>query len=70
MSRPLVSVVIPMRNESGWIDRCLGSVLAQEWPRDAMEVLVADGMSTDGSYDTVARMAQSDSRVRTFKNPH
>jgi succinoglycan biosynthesis protein ExoA len=69
MSRPLVSVVIPMRNESGWIERCLASVIAQEWPRDAMEILVVDGMSTDGSYDTVARMAQSDSRIRTLKNP-
>ena len=67
--RPLVSVVIPMRNESEWIERCLASVRAQDWPHDAMEILVVDGMSTDGSYETVSRMAQSDPRIRTFKNP-
>ena len=43
MSVPFVSVIIPMRNEEAWIDRCLGSVLAQDWPRDRMEVLEIPG---------------------------
>ena len=67
--RPLVSVVIPMRNESGWIDRCLGSVLAQDWPAQRMEILVVDGMSDDGSYEKVLAMAASDPRIRVFRNP-
>jgi succinoglycan biosynthesis protein ExoA len=69
MSTPFVSVVIPMRNESGWIDRCLGSVLAQDYPSDQMEVLVADGMSTDDSPERLAELAARDPRVRVIRNP-
>jgi len=68
-SRPLVSVVIPMRNESGWIDRCLASVLAPDWPQASMEILVVDGISDDGSYETVCAMTESDRRIRVLKNP-
>ena len=32
--RPLVSVVMPVRNEAGFIARALRAVLAQEWPED------------------------------------
>jgi succinoglycan biosynthesis protein ExoA len=69
MSQPFVSVVIPMRNESGWIDRCLGSVLAQDYPPELMEVLVADGMSTDDSPQRLAELAERDPRVRVIENP-
>ncbi len=65
---PFISVVIPMRNESGWIQRCLGSVLAQDYPADRMEVLVADGMSDDGSRDQLERLAREDPRVRVIDN--
>jgi len=66
---PLVSVVIPMRNESGWIERCLASVLAQDWPARRMEILVVDGMSDDGCYENVLAMAASDPRIHVFRNP-
>lgn len=48
---PLVSVVIPARQEADDLPRCLDAVLRQTWPRSAMEVLVVDGGSTD---DTAA----------------
>jgi succinoglycan biosynthesis protein ExoA len=66
---PFVSVIIPMRNEQAWIDRCLGSVLAQDWPWDRMEVLVADGLSTDDSPRMLAELAARDPRVRVIANP-
>jgi glycosyltransferase involved in cell wall biosynthesis len=68
-SASFITVMIPMRNESGWIHRCLDSVMAQEWPADALEVLVVDGMSDDGSYESVVARAQADPRIRTFRNP-
>ena len=46
---PLVSVVIPARNESGDIERCLEAVAAQDYPADKLQVLVVDGGSTDGT---------------------
>jgi succinoglycan biosynthesis protein ExoA len=69
LSLPFISIVIPMHNEEAWIDRCLGSVLAQDYPAERMEVLVADGMSTDGSPAMLAALAARDARVRVIPNP-
>lgn len=66
---PLVSVIIPCRNEAHSIDRCLASVLASEYPRDRLEVIVADGMSEDGTRERVDRHAARDRRVRRIDNP-
>jgi len=69
MSAPFVSVIIPMRNEAEWIDRCLGSVLQQDYPAELMEILVADGMSTDESPERLAHLAMRDGRVHVIPNP-
>jgi glycosyltransferase involved in cell wall biosynthesis len=66
---PFISVVIPMRNEAAWLDPCLGSVLAQDWPADRMEVLIVDGMSDDGSYESLLARSKADARLRVFRNP-
>lgn len=66
---PFVSVIIPMRNEEAWIERCLGSVLSQDYPADRMEVLVTDGLSTDSSPRMLAELAARDPRVRVIANP-
>jgi glycosyltransferase involved in cell wall biosynthesis len=54
---PFVSVVMPVRNEAGFIARNLEAVLAQDYPADRLEVLVADGMSDDGTRDIVRQFA-------------
>jgi glycosyltransferase involved in cell wall biosynthesis len=46
---PYVSIVLPCRNEADQIEACLKSILNQELPDGGLEVLVADGMSTDGT---------------------
>ena len=66
---PLVSVVIPCRDEAPWIDQCLESVLTSEYPRDRLEVIVADGMSQDGTREQVERHTARDARVRMIDNP-
>ena len=44
---PLVTIAMPCLNEEAFIETCLESVRAQEYPADRLEILVADGSSTD-----------------------
>jgi GT2 family glycosyltransferase len=53
---PSVSVVVPVRNESRSIERTLRSLLAQDFPRDRFEVIVADGASADDTVPIVRRL--------------
>jgi glycosyltransferase involved in cell wall biosynthesis len=48
---PKVSIILPCRNEAAHVDRCLSDILAQLFPADQFEVIVADGMSSDGTRD-------------------
>jgi Glycosyltransferases, probably involved in cell wall biogenesis len=59
---PLISVLIPARNEAGNISRCLKSLLKQDYPN--LEIIVLDDNSTDGTSREVEVMAQKDNRVR------
>lgn len=64
-----VSVVIPCRNERDHIDAMIGSVLQQEPPGGKFEVIVADGMSNDGTREVLDRIAARESRVTIVDNP-
>jgi glycosyltransferase involved in cell wall biosynthesis len=66
---PLVSIVIPCRNEREHIEGCIRSVLRQECPPEGFEVIVADGMSDDGTREILARLVQEDSRLQVIDNP-
>ncbi len=46
---PFVSIIIPVRNGAGRIEDCLDSLLAQDYPKDRLEIIVADGLSTDNT---------------------
>lgn len=59
---PLVSVIIPARDEARNIERCLRSVLATGYP--AVEVIVVDDHSGDGTGDIARRIAAEDAAVR------
>ncbi len=59
---PLVSVVMPVRNEAAFIAGNLEAVLAQDYPPEKLEVLVADGMSEDGTRDIVRQFVVESER--------
>lgn len=67
LSSPVVSVVIPALNEERFLGACLESVTSQTF--DAIEVLVVDGGSTDGTVRLVGEVAKRDRRVRLVANP-
>ena len=69
MTQPYVTVAMPCLNEAGFIEACLRSVQAQTYPHDRLEILVADGGSTDGTREILARLAAEDTRIRVIDNP-
>jgi glycosyltransferase involved in cell wall biosynthesis len=56
---PLLSIVIPVRNEERHIGAVLDRLLEQDYPRDRMEIIVADGNSTDHTAEIVNGYAAS-----------
>jgi len=61
---PLVSILIPARNEERNIERCLDSLRSQVYKN--YEILVLNDNSTDHTLDILNRVAAEDSRVRVF----
>src|SRR5216684_2642456 len=66
---PFVAILIPMRNEHRFIATCLDSVLANDYPKAHVEVLVIDGMSTDDSKEIVEAYRQRHSHIRLLSSP-
>ncbi len=54
-SYPKVSFIMPTRNAAGILENCLQSIQRQDYPADRMEILIADGASTDGTREIAAR---------------
>jgi cellulose synthase/poly-beta-1,6-N-acetylglucosamine synthase-like glycosyltransferase len=64
---PLVSVIVPARDEAANIGRCLRSVLATTWPR--LEVIVVDDHSRDATAAIAGEIAMDDRRARVIAAP-
>jgi chlorobactene glucosyltransferase len=64
---PLVSIVIPARNEARNIAPCVESALASSYPR--LEVVVVDDHSTDETGAIAASIAARDPRLRVIVPP-
>src|SRR5712692_8569332 len=70
MWQPFVSILIPVRNEERYIERCLYSIAGQDYPRSRLEVLVIDGESSDQTRQIVHRFSvESTLDLRLLENP-
>lgn len=67
--RPFVSILVPCRNEAKYIGPMLDSILANQYPRDRLEVLIVDGMSDDGTRALIARYAGRHPVIQLLDNP-
>ena len=54
---PYVSIVVPAQEDEARIASCLLAALGQDYPRDRLEILVADGMSMDATREVVMKVA-------------
>jgi glycosyltransferase involved in cell wall biosynthesis len=60
---------MPVRNEATYIAQMVSALLAQEYPAERFELIVADGMSTDGTRDVLAALELAHSRLIVIDNP-
>ncbi len=67
LDAPLVSVVVPARDEARNIEACVRSILATHWP--ALEVIVVNDHSSDATADIARRVASGDRRMTVIDNP-
>jgi glycosyltransferase involved in cell wall biosynthesis len=63
-----VSVILPCLNEAKNIRSCLDSVVANDFPKDKLEVLVVDGQSDDGTREIVIEFSKHHSWIRLLEN--
>ncbi len=61
MQKPLISVLMPVRNAAPWLSDCLESLLAQSYTY--WELLAVNDHSTDESGDILKAFAKKDSRI-------
>jgi len=71
---PFVSTVIPVRNEKESIEQCLEKLINQTYQKDKLEILVVDGISTDGTREIVTRESKVGNRelrivIKLVDNP-
>jgi glycosyltransferase involved in cell wall biosynthesis len=69
MNLPFISIIIPCRNEEKFIAMCLDSIIANDYPKDKLEIFVVDGMSEDGTREIIKKYAQQYPNIKLLDNP-
>lgn len=64
-----VSIICPIYNEERFIETCIQSVLAQDYPQDKWELLLVDGGSTDKTRELIAPYLKQYPNIRLLDNP-
>lgn len=65
---PSVSVIMAVYNEAEFIDDTISDLLGQDY-EGPLEVIVADGGSTDGTKEMLQKWAEGDDRLMVVDNP-
>ncbi|MBC8308712.1 MAG: glycosyltransferase family 2 protein [Pelagibacterales bacterium] len=64
----MISYILPIRNEFGFIEKTLQSILSQNNGKD-FEILVADGMSDDGTREIIKEYQSRNRQIKLIDNP-
>src|SRR4051794_34844172 len=68
-SCPLISVIVPVRNEARFIAQTIEQLVHQDYPVGQFEILVVDGRSTDDTCEIVRSLAAIHPNVKLLDNP-
>lgn len=70
MEFDFISVVMPVYNEEKYINNCIDSLLLQDYPKERMEWIFVDGMSTDKTKYIIEKyIKQYPKLIKVFDNP-
>ncbi len=67
----MISIIIAVKNEEKYIERCLQSLIDQDFPKDQYEIIVVDGRSTDETKKIVKEISGRIRRpgISLYENP-
>ena len=64
MEQIKVSIIVPVRNEEKYIQKCINSIVNQDFSKEQMEVIFVDGLSED---NTVKIINENIKKYQMFK---
>ena len=65
----MITIILPIRNEVKYIKQTLESILNQNNINQVVEILIADGMSDDGTREIIKDYIQNNSNIQLIDNP-
>ncbi len=65
-----VSIIIPAFNIRDYIEKCLQSVLDQEYEKESLEIIVVDDGSTDGTSEILDEYASKNNIIKVIHKPN
>lgn len=66
---PMVSFIMPVLDEENTIRQCFDSLLDLDYPKDKIEILVAEGHSKDNTHKILKEYAKKYKNIILLKNP-
>lgn len=64
-----ISVIVPVYNEAKHIESVLDQLISQQYPDENYEILVVDGLSTDGTPDLIQKYVNEYVNIHLLMNP-
>ena len=64
----MISIVLPLRNEVQSIEKTIQSIFSQTIEED-FEIIVADGMSNDGTREIIQELKRENPKIHLIDNP-
>lgn len=70
MAEPKVTIICPVYNEERYISTCIESIIAQDYLKEAMEVLFVDGRIKDNTAEIIKAYSRRAPYIRLLDNEH
>jgi len=67
-NKPFVSIIIPCRDEEKFIKECINSIIANDYPKERLEILIVDGMSEDRTREIVKSYIEKYPYIKLLNN--